>query len=69
MTAERGDVITEREGPRFIRKKVVEGTQNGCVNLHRTSTMLELILLRSEQPSHQEWIPIRLVGGKGLLKS
>ena len=36
--------------------KVVEGTRNGCVNLHRTSTMLELFFLDKNNPLTQELI-------------
>ena len=46
-----GDVLRETM---IANEKVAEGTQNGCVNLHRTSTMLDLNCSRSEQPSDQE---------------
>jgi hypothetical protein len=32
-------------------EKVVEGTQNGCVNFHRTSTLLVFTCLRPKQLS------------------
>ena len=42
-----GDVL---RGTMIANEKVVEGTQNGCVNLHRTSTMLDLIAQDQNNP-------------------
>jgi hypothetical protein len=42
-----GDVL---RGTTISNEKVVEGTQNGCVNLHRTSTMLDLIAQDQNNP-------------------
>jgi hypothetical protein len=45
-----GDVLRETT---MANEKVVEGTQNGCVNLHRTSTMLDLIAQDQNNPLTQ----------------
>ena len=44
----KGDVIRETTN---AMKEMVEGTRNGCVNLHQTSTLLDLNYSGSEQPS------------------
>ena len=49
-------------------KEMVEGTRNGCVNFHRTCTLLDLIAQAQNNPLTQELITIRLVGGKTSLR-
>jgi hypothetical protein len=43
-----GDVLKETT---MANEKVVEGTQNGCVNFHRTSTLLVFTCSRPKQLS------------------
>ena len=45
-------------------KEMVNGTRNGCANLHLTSTLLDLISQDQNNPLTQEWITIMMVGGK-----
>jgi hypothetical protein len=35
-----------------VMKEMVEGTRNGCINFHRTNTLLDLNYLGSEKPSN-----------------
>jgi hypothetical protein len=37
-----------------VMKEMVEGTRNGCVNLHRTNTLLDLISQDQNNPLTQE---------------
>jgi hypothetical protein len=47
----KGDVLRETTN---AMKEMVEGTRNGCVNLHRTSTLLDLIAQDQNNPLTQE---------------
>jgi hypothetical protein len=47
----KGDVL--RRDHEFY-EKVVEGTKNGCVKIHRTSTLLYLIAQDQNNPLTQE---------------
>jgi hypothetical protein len=47
----KGDVLRETTN---AMKEMVEGTRNGCVNLHRTSTLLDLISQDQNNPLTQE---------------
>jgi hypothetical protein len=47
----KGDVLRETTN---AMKEMVEGTRNGCVNLHRTSTLLDLIAQDQKNPLTQE---------------
>jgi hypothetical protein len=47
----KGDVLRETTN---ARKEMVEGTRNGCINLHRTSTLLDLIAQDQNNPLTQE---------------
>jgi hypothetical protein len=51
MTAGKGDVLRETMNS---MKEIVEGTKNGCVNFHRTSTLLDLISQDQNNPLTQE---------------
>jgi hypothetical protein len=51
MTTGKGHVLTD---PMNVMKKIVEGTKNGCVNFHRTSTLLDLIARDQNNPLTQE---------------
>ena len=47
MTDGRGGVLRETMN---VMKEMVKGTRNGCVNLHQTSTLMDLIVHDQNSP-------------------
>jgi hypothetical protein len=47
MTTGKGGVLRETMN---AMKEMVKGTRNGCVNLHQTSTLLDLIAQDQNSP-------------------
>jgi hypothetical protein len=50
-------------------KEMVKGTRNGCVNLHQTSTLLDLIAQDQNSPLTQEMNYSQAGRWEDLLKS
>jgi hypothetical protein len=51
MTTGEGDVLRKTTN---VVKEMVKGTRNGCVNLHQTGTLLDLIAQDQNNPLTQE---------------
>jgi hypothetical protein len=51
MTAWKGDVLRDTMN---AMKEMVKGTMNGCINLHQTSTLLDLIAQDQNNPLTQK---------------